>query len=1272
MSDLERIQERLEEMMDSNRSAEEVCAGEPELLHEVKKRWERLQRLGDQIEDLFPPIESTRRDVGPTLLDQEIELPSIDGYRVEMILGRGGMGVVFKALHLKLNRPVALKMLLAGDYAGPMELIRFRREAEAVATLRHPHIVQVHDVGEHAGRPYFTMEFAEAGTLAQKLAHSPLPSRQAAELIASLAAAVQFAHKCGIIHRDLKPANILLTSDGEPKIADFGLARSIDGAKELTLAGARIGTPSYMAPEQAQGKSKLIGPGVDIYALGAILYEMLTGRPPFEGTSAAEIERKSLTEDPVSPKKLNPKTPRDLETICLKCLQKNPGRRYGSAQDLADDLHRFLDGKPVVARPVGLAERALKWALRRPGLAALSLALTLVLFAALALTVRMQREEAARQLEKSRREERAAMTVDAAIAKAYDSRRAGKPDALRVLKDAMAQMNEADMGTLGPKIDEAKKNIRFADVLDDIRTKSVINPVDRFFIPVSSYATFAEEYAKAFAASEFDLKDDPQVLAMRIHAEPLADQIVAALDQWALAAFMLQDEPLQKRLLAITRAADPDPDWGDRLRDAALWKDKNALIQLTDHSLKTPKPPPSHHLTMTSALLHHSGEKSRDLKLMRDAILRRPNDPWLHWEAARILSRTHRHAEAAAYLRVVAALHPSHPWLETHLGAALCLSGDFEEGIRHLRRALALDPTARMFRHNLCIALADDGQFEQAKAECLKAIEAMPDDSWGYHTLGILFFREKKNDLAIPMLQKAVELHPTDKGARWNLASALQMVGKVEEALASYQALVRLQPSNADAHLAVAQKLLELGRGKEALEEFNWLVRELDPAKRKASDPIDGRYLDGRTGQVEAKLADGQFKETVAAAREYLALPQVADPQRQRVQGFGQIASRLAPLQEKIPDFLRGTAPPPELETWRALADWLCHYKKCTAAAARELRALIATTPVEKSSPNDRLNAARMLALAGTGYGVDAAKLSDAQKLALREELLALLTAERSRLAAIEPMLAASSARIWLHHISDLDGVRTEPSLAKLSPAEQKSWRDEWEKWKVFTERDPETMLERARRQADRRQWAEASADYSRYLKESRSTNGEVWFEHAALLCFLGRREEHEKVCKHMAEQSAKGKMRAFLAGRVCTLIPLTPSLAEDLKIASAPIDRELGQARSDAWSLTEQGAILCRNGQISEALGKFDQSLQAEPRPGAAVLNWLWLALAHHQARDEDQARRYLSKAKKWLDPLGNDFPNHADLLGLHRHNWLEAQILRKEVEQRLASGTP
>jgi tetratricopeptide (TPR) repeat protein len=299
------------------------------------------------------------------------EAGAFPGYEILGELGRGGMGVVYLARQLALDRRVALKMLRAGDDADPETLARFRREAEVVARLQHPHVVQIHEVGMHQGRSFCALELIDGGSLDRRWARTPQPAGQTAELIETLARAVHAAHTQGIVHRDLKPANVLVTLDGVPKITDFGLAKRLDLGPGDTKSNMIMGTPSYMAPEQGQGLSKTVGPAADVYALGAILYEGLTGRPPFKGESALETLHQVLSQEPVTVRALQPKVPGDLETICLKCLRKEPGKRYASALDLAEDLRRFRNGEPIAARQTPAWERTVKWARRRPAVAAL-------------------------------------------------------------------------------------------------------------------------------------------------------------------------------------------------------------------------------------------------------------------------------------------------------------------------------------------------------------------------------------------------------------------------------------------------------------------------------------------------------------------------------------------------------------------------------------------------------------------------------------------------------------------------------------------------------------------------------------------------------------------------------------------------------------------------------------------------------------------------------------------------------------------------------------
>ena len=299
-------------------------------------------------------------------------LPEVPGYEVLEVLGRGGMGIVYKARHLQLQRLVALKMILPGRELSPGILERFLNEAWVVARFQHPHIVQIHDIGEYDGLPYLSLELLDGGSLNRKLEEATLPALEAAALLETLSHAVEYAHQKDIVHRDLKPANVLFAADGTPRITDFGIAKYLDDKEGQTEDGGILGTPSYMAPEQASGENAVVGRSADIYALGAVLYEMLTGRPPFKAPDKWQTIGLVRTQEPVPPRHLAPEVPRDLELICLKCLSKDPRQRFASALELAEELSRFRQGRPILTRPTPSWERAWKWAKRKPAIASLA------------------------------------------------------------------------------------------------------------------------------------------------------------------------------------------------------------------------------------------------------------------------------------------------------------------------------------------------------------------------------------------------------------------------------------------------------------------------------------------------------------------------------------------------------------------------------------------------------------------------------------------------------------------------------------------------------------------------------------------------------------------------------------------------------------------------------------------------------------------------------------------------------------------------------------
>jgi serine/threonine-protein kinase len=350
---------------------EEYCARFPEFAEALAIQFEVDGALNAELAN-EPANSQTMRDPLFAASATPAAPPAVPNYDVLEVLGRGGAGVVYKARHLGLNRLVALKMILAGVHADADDLARFRREAAAMARLQHPNIVQVYDHGMHDGRPFIALEYVD-GSLSQSLAGTPLPPRQAAQWLETLARAIDYGHQQGVLHRDLKPSNVLLSRAGALKIADFGMAKILaTPSTSQTQSGMILGTPCYMAPEQAEGRSSAIGYATDVYGLGAILYEMLTGRPPFDAPTVQETLDQVRLQEPVLPSRVRADIPRDLETICLHCLHKDPGRRYATAGELAQDLSAYLAGEPIRSRRAGPGERLVASARRHPVIALLA------------------------------------------------------------------------------------------------------------------------------------------------------------------------------------------------------------------------------------------------------------------------------------------------------------------------------------------------------------------------------------------------------------------------------------------------------------------------------------------------------------------------------------------------------------------------------------------------------------------------------------------------------------------------------------------------------------------------------------------------------------------------------------------------------------------------------------------------------------------------------------------------------------------------------------
>jgi Flp pilus assembly protein TadD len=1267
MSGEPEVLELLEQLLDSGKTPEEVCHDRPDLLPELRKRWREFRLIDAEFGAMLPEP-ATRPELAPKFQSSVDGLPQIPGYDVESILGRGGMGVVYKARQRTLDRPVAIKMLLAGAFADPQELARFRREAESLAVLRHPNIVQVYDAGEVGGHPFFTMELVEGGSLARHLSATPQAPDRAATLAAVLAGAVQFAHRSGVVHRDLKPANILLTKDGTPKITDFGLAMSVGDGTRYTISGARIGTPGYMAPEQALGKASALGPAVDIYALGAVLYELLTGRPPFVGETPVETERQVIADEPVPPSRLNAKVPRDLETICLKCLNKNPVRRYASAQDLADDLHRFLDGAPVLARPVGLFERGTKWVRRRPATATLLTALVVLLAVIVWVSVDKHQQDLRTQRAIDAQQQRSKDKIEALVAKAYETGRARLWEAAeRTLGEAAGQLPEADDNEIREKVTRAQRDVRFARRLCYVRQQYAAKNLEPYFVMASSPVTSAELYEKAFAEEKFDFRDESSTVA-HIRAGPLADETVAAIDSYALAAFLLKQEPLQQRLLRIARIADPDPPWRDRLRDPKNWRDKDALVALEQDCAKVPKQPAAHQLAMVGALLRNLGEQSHESRLLRAAISISPSDFWLNWELAEAFGREQNHAEAAKYWRIVNALSPGDPEVLNRLGVELAQSGEFDDAAVLLSQAAALSPNSGWLRHNAVRALLSAGRASDAEAYCQKAIATHPKDSFGYHALGLVRFHEKRFEAAITPFRQAIALKPSDVGAHGNLARVLELAGHDDDAVGVYREIIGLKPTQMEAHQGLARIFEKSGRYEEAVSELQWIISARQPDKQNGDF---GDYLRAQRSLLSSLLSLGRFAEAGRVAREVLSTMGLDDQTRESVKRQLEIAEKLLALGPNSSAIDPGIKQSADVATQCAIAEWYYRYRKCPAASAQSYELLFAAKPALAGDlrSRQRFYAACAAAQAGCGVGRDIDKLDTKERQSLRRKALERLSSElvdwekryvSSRGA--ERAAAAQTVSEW-QTSEELACVRGDSALSQLPDEERQAWREFWKRVKPLASRDPALPAVQARQYVDQKQWAKAARIYEELTEQATPPDGEIWFERAASQLLAGDREGYRQSCRRVLELASKGRMRAYLAARACSL---APDSVDDPIIPADIGDFELKAFPQAFWSLTEQGALQYRLQRYDQAVSLFELSLKSRSEPGCAVLNWLWLALAQQRRGDKSQARAWLQRATTWLDALTKQMPGK-EVTQMHRHNWLEAQVLRKEAEALL-----
>jgi eukaryotic-like serine/threonine-protein kinase len=784
--------------------------------------------------------------------------PEVPGYEILGELGRGGMGVVYKARQCRLNRVVALKMILAGDYAGPDAVERIMAEAEIVARLQHPNIVQIYAIGDCDGRPYVELEYVGGGSLADRLDGTPWPPRAAARLVESLAVAMAEAHRMGIIHRDLKPANILMTEDGTPKITDFGLAKSMESDAGLTRTESILGSPRYMAPEQAEGHTREVGPAADVYALGTNLYELLTGRPPFVAPTILATLDLVKNAEPVAPKRLQPGLASDLETICLKCLRKEAAERYESADALADDLARYLNDEPILARPTSSWERGRKWVRRRPSLAALVAVSTLSILAAFGgwlcyrADVTRQRETVNRRVEGAQNQIRKFVESGQEAIRREDWENA-RTQLTSALALTHAELRLASMG------------VQVAKMLG--LTHSKVAERTRRDGARARFSAFQRYYDEAvFYQSQYTgLEPDANLRASRAGARLALEQFESSNGKGAGLALSpahfdlaeigaITTRYYELALLLAEAIAQPLP--GENASSQA-----HDALRILDRVERVRSPTAVFHnrrgvyLALTGDLNGAEAER-----LMADTMAKTEHssvDDFLEGEAA---YHSRDYAQAVQAFRRVLSREPDHFW------------GQYLLAICHLKEHRPSEAQAALtacqnrrpgFVWTYLLKGFAEGEmreFDLAENDFNRAAEIGLGQAERYVMLvnrGVMRVCQGRNESATEDFLTAIALKPNQFQAYIDLAQAFQKLGRLDDAMKALDRAIEQAPGQAVLHRARAQLHRMRSENNSALADLDRAIKQSasgDPAL--AGDHLERGLILQRSGEYVEALAE--------------------------------------------------------------------------------------------------------------------------------------------------------------------------------------------------------------------------------------------------------------------------------------------------------------------------------------------------------------------------------------------------------------------------------